>query len=114
MNQDSLLKAAEHAIYECISKQLASEYRGPVKDCVDSVLSKHQDKLEAIVEGAYLRLIDSVSFKEQIDLALTQKLAKTLVSRMGGELESKVNELKANPQTRAQITLAISELVKSL
>ena len=114
MNEDSLLKAADRAIYESISKQLACEYKGPIKDCVDNVLSRHQGKLESIVEGAYLKLIDSPNFKNQVDEALTQKLARSLVSKMGGEIESKVNELKSNPETRAQITIAISKLVKQL
>ena len=114
MNEDNLLKAAERAVYESITKSLATDYRGPIKDCVDNVLGRHQAKLEAIVEGAYLRLIEADSFQAQIDEALTNKLARSLVSKMGGEIESKVNELKANPETRAQITLAISKLVKSL
>jgi hypothetical protein len=114
MNEDSLLKAADRAIYESISKQLANDYRGPLKDCVDSILRKHQAKLESIVESAYLGLIDSHSFKEQVDDALMNKLARSLVSKMGGEIESKVNELKSNPETRAQITIAISKLVKQL
>ena len=114
MNEDSLLKAADRAIYESISKQLASEYSGPIKKCVDSVLNRHKEKLESIVEGAYLKLIESPNFKDQVDEALTQKLARSLVSKMGGEIESKVNELKANPETRAQIIIAISKLVKQL
>ena len=114
MNEDKLLKAAEKAIYESITKQLSCDYRGPIKECIDSVLSRHQEKLEAIVENSYLQLIESTGFKQQVDDALTNKLARSLVSKMGGEIESKVNELKANPETRAQITLAISRLVKTL
>jgi len=114
MNEDNLLKAAERAIYDSISRQLASDYRGPLKDCVDNILCRHQAKLELIVENAYLKLIDSQNFKVQVEDALTQKLARSLVSKMGGEIESRVNELKSNPETRAQITIAISKLVKQL
>ena len=114
MNEDNLLKAAERAVYDSITKSLSCDYRGPIKDCVDNILSRHQAKLEAIVEGAYLRLIDTDSFQAQIDDAMTNKLARSLIAKMGGEIESKVNELKSNPETRAQITLAIAKLVKSL
>ena len=51
-------------------------------------------------------------FRDALKDALNAKLAKTLISRMGGELEKQVNELKANPATRAKITLAINELIE--
>ena len=112
--EDKFLKAAERAIYDSITSRLASDWQGPIKNCVDRVLNRHEAKLESIVESAYLKLIDSDSFSKQVDEALAQKLARSIVSKMGGELESKVNELKANPETRAQIALAITKLVKAL
>jgi len=33
---------------------------------------------------------------------------------MGGELEKQVNKLKSNPETRARITLAISDIISQL
>ena len=44
--------------------------------------------------------------------ALNNKLAKVIVARMGGELEKQVNALKANPLTRAKITLAIEQCLE--
>lgn len=42
MNEDKVLKAAEHAIYESITKILSNEHRGPVAEAVNSIAKKHQ------------------------------------------------------------------------
>ena len=114
MNEDQLLKSAERAIYESISKSLTNDYSSPIKTAVNSVLDKHKSKIESIVEDAFLGLINTEGFKDAVHSALQDKLARSLVSKMGGELESKVNELKANPETRARITIAIAECIKSI
>ena len=114
MNEDNLMKAAERAVYDSISKSLTNDWKGPIKNAVEIILAKHQSKIEAIVEEAFTGLINTDGFKQSVHQALQDKLARSLVSKMGGELESKVNELKANPETRARITLAISDCVKSL
>lgn len=114
MNEDQLLKSATNAVYESISKAMANDYQGPIKKAVDHVLSKHQSKIESIVEEAFLGLLNTDGFKESVHKSLQDKLARVLVSKMGGELESKVNQLKANPETRARITIAITECIKSI
>ena len=111
MNEDKLLKAAEHAIHESISKMLANDYRGPVRDAVKAVAKRHQEKLNAIVESAYLSVLDSESFSDSVKLAMNDKIARNLVSGLGGEIEKRVNELKADPVTRAKITLALTEII---
>lgn len=112
MNEDKFLKAAEHAIYESITKMLASDYRSPVVDAVKSVAEKHQDKVNNLVESAFLGAIESEAFKASVNQAMSDKLARNLVSGLGGEIERRVNELKADPVTRAKITLALTEIVK--
>ena len=114
MNEDQLLKAATSAVYESISKSMSNDYNGPIKTAVNAVLDKHRSKIETIVEDAFLGLINTDGFRESVHSALQDKLARSLVAKLGGELESKVNDLKANPETRARITIAISECVKSI
>ena len=111
MNELNIISAAEKAIYESITKMLTTEYRGPIKDAVDLVCAKHQDRLIEITERAYLSVLDSESFESAIREAMNEKLARTLVGKLGGEIEKRVNELKADPATRARITLALTEIV---
>ena len=114
MNEDQLLKAATSAVYESISKSMSNDYNGPIKTAVNSVLDKHKSRIEQIVDDAFLGLINTEGFKDAVHSALQEKLARSLVAKIGGELESKVNELKANPETRARITVAIIECIKSI
>jgi hypothetical protein len=65
-----------------------------------------------LVEGIKSALSDE-SFRDQIKAALRTKLAKVLIERFGGELEKQVNTLKSDPATRARITLAIEEIIKT-
>lgn len=112
MNEDNLLKSAERAVYESITKALTNDYSGPLKEAVNSVIKKHQSKLEALTESAYLAVLDSAGFQQAISDALSEKVARTLVAKLGGEIESQVNALKADPATRARITIALTEIAK--
>ena len=60
------------------------------------------------------QLIGGDGFRDLIKTELNKNLAKILIQKMGGELEKQVNTLKQNPQTRAKITLAISDIIESL
>lgn len=113
MNEDKFLKAAEHAIYESITKMLASDYRSPIVDIVKETAEKHKDKLSELVESAFLGAIESDQLKQSVNQAMSDKLARNLVSGLGGEIERRVNELKADPVTRAKITLALTEIVSN-
>lgn len=114
MTEDNLLKAAERAVYESITKALINDYRGPLNEAVNSVIKKHQCKLEQLMESAYLAVLDSEGFKQEVKSALSDKVARTLVSKLGGEIESQVNALKADPATRARITLALTEIANGV
>ena len=109
MNEDKLLNAAEKAIYESITTLLVS-YHSPVKDVVNNVMKKHEDRLIEIADNALVSILDSKSFSEAIHQAINDKVARMLVSQIGGEVEKRVNELKADPVTRAKITLALSQI----
>ena len=45
---------------------------------------------------------------------MKRKLAKVLISQYGGEIEKTVGQLKANPTSRAKITMAIDSVMTDL
>ena len=67
-----------------------------------------------ILDKEVSQLIGGDGFRDLIKTELNKNLAKILIQKMGGELEKQVNTLKQNPQTRAKITLAISDIIESL
>jgi molybdopterin biosynthesis enzyme MoaB len=111
-SEDKILQSAEHAVYESITKALVNDYRGPIKDAVDAVCTKHQSRLIELTEKAYLSVLEADGFGEAIQQAMKDKVARALVSKFGGEIEARVNELKSDPSTRARITLAIAEIIR--
>ena len=99
---------------ESIAKAIESEligYNKPLSDLTKRVIQDHEVELYSLLNGEFSNLLRRGDFKTALKKALTEKLAKVLIARMGGELESRVNELKSDPTTRARITLAIEEIV---
>lgn len=111
--EDRILESVRVAMNNAITQELVG-YNKPLSKLTEKVISDHSSELYNLINDEFSKLLASDGFKVALQDALHQKLAKTLIARMGGELEKQVNELKKNPQTRAKITLAISQLIDEL
>ena len=111
--EGKILNQINTAVGKAIIEELVG-YNKPLSRIVTDVIESHEDELFAIIDKELVAMIDSESFKAELKNALNSKIAKVLIGRLGGELEKKVNELKANPATRAKITLYINGLIESL
>lgn len=109
--EKDILRIAKASIEESITSAL-SGYNGPLKELTQQVINKNAETLNALINDEFVSLLDSQEFRRALGEALHAKLAKTLVSRMGGELEKRVNELQQNPTTRAALTLAVDRVIK--
>ena len=110
--ESKILNQINVALGKAISDELVG-YNKPLSKLTEAVISDHQQELYDLINGEFETLLNSDDFKEQLKIALNAKLARTLISRMGGELEKQVNTLKADPTTRAKITLAIDNVLNS-
>ena len=108
--EKAILEQVGKALNECMVKELVG-YNKPLSQLTERVIKANEDKLFALISTEFDQLLDSSIFKKSLKQALNDKLAKVLVSRMGGELEKQVNALKADPRTRAKITMAIDDLL---
>lgn len=110
-------QAIERALFdgfrEGIINRLKSGYNTPFDKAVDAAISPHLATITTITSEIIREMVGREDFREQIKSALTTKLAKLLIERFGGELEKQVNVLKSDPTTRARITTAIEDIVKS-
>jgi hypothetical protein len=111
--ESKILNDVKGAIDQSI-KEVLTKYDSPLNLIIREVIETHKDQIKGIIDDNITNLIESSTFKDTIKTELSAKLAKVLVSRFGGELESQVNKLKADPTTRAKITLAINSVVESL
>ena len=108
--ENKIAKVATEAIGKSITESLCS-YNGPLKTLCDEVINSHHEELKEIIDNEFSTLLNSDTFRDQLKLALNKKLASVLIGRMGGELESTINKLKADPTTRAKITIAIDNVI---
>lgn len=109
--EKKILAQIEGAIAESVVKELVG-YNKPLSELTSRVIKANEQELYDLINTEFSGLLQSDCFREELKSALNSKLAKVLIGRMGGELESQVNKLKADPTTRARITLAIEEIVK--
>ena len=111
--EKDILQSINVAMGKAIESELVG-YNKPLSLLTARVIEAHQDDLFKVIDCEVSKLIGGDDFRSVIKEQLNKKLAKTLIDRMGGELEKQVNTLKQNPQTRARITLAINDIIESL
>ena len=83
-------------------------------EAVRSALSEHKEKLHDLASESVAELVNSEDFKQTMKQEMKRKLAKVLISQYGGEIEKTVGQLKANPTSRAKITMAIDSVMTDL
>lgn len=114
MNIDAdkfLMKAIQDGISDAM-KAMLTGYSSPLSGTIKACIERNDGRLRALIDGAIDGAVADEEFKEEIRQSTRKVLAKTLISRIGGEMEKQVNALKADPTTRARITMAIDAIVK--
>lgn len=112
--EKELTNAIRDGLREGVKQKLSSNYgSNPIGNLIESVIKSHDAELRSLLNDSFVSAIGDAKFREEIQASVRHILAKTLVSRFGGELEKQVNVLKSDPTTRARITIAIEEIVKS-
>lgn len=111
--EQQILNIAKAAIEKSMMDSLTG-YNGPLTTLCAKVIEENNTELYKLIRDEFSELISSEIFKASLRQALNDKLAKVIIGRMGGELESKINDLKADPTTRAKITVALSKMIDDL
>ena len=109
-------KALKHAIMDGIREGVKSKltgYQSPLDGLIKSALEAHSTEFRVMLERSIESCVNDPAFRDEISSSVRSQLAKTLIQRFGGEMEKQVNVLKSDPTTRARITLAIEEIVKT-
>ena len=116
MNQPlkgALLAQCEKSLDEAITKALTA-YDSPLIKAVNGALVEQSETLRSIANDAVSDLVNSDEFAATMKAEMKTKLARVLISQYGGEIEKAVGKLKADPTTRAKITLAIDGVMSDL
>lgn len=108
-----LLAQCERAIDKSINDALSS-YSSPLMEAVKSALSDHKADLHKLASESVSELVSSEGFKQTMKAEMKRKLAKVLISQYGGQIEKTVGQLKADPASRAKMTVAIDSVMNDL
>lgn len=112
--EEQIVETVATGIGEAIKARIGSGYGdNPLNKLIDSVVASRADKLRTMIEEA----VDGAlfgDFRASIQEACSHKLARVIVSKMEGEIEKRYVELRASPEMRAKITLAIDRELRGL
>lgn len=109
-----VINALGDGVREAVKHRLTGSYNNnPLDKLIDSVIAEKSGEIKQLLSESLMSCLTDQNFRENIGTSVRAHMAKTLVARFGGELEKQVNVLKSDPSTRARITLAIEEIVKS-
>ncbi len=109
-------KLMENAVRDGIREGIKAKFTGyntPLDNLMKAAIEAHAAKFRTLLEESISTCVMNEEFRQEIKSAVHHHLAKTLIQRFGGEIEKQVNVLKSDPTTRARITLAIEEIVKT-
>jgi hypothetical protein len=107
---DSIVVGVAEAIKDRLNRGYADN---PLNKLIDSVVVSREAEIRKLIEDA----IDGAligDFRTALRDAVTHKLARVITSKLEGEIEKRANELRASPEVRARITLAIDQALKSV
>jgi hypothetical protein len=108
-----LENALRDGLLAAVKSMATSNYNNPFAKLMEAAIVSQQGELRKLLDESIASCIGDAEFRSNVASAVRASLAKTLVARFGGEMEKQVNVLKSDPSTRARITLAIDEIVKS-
>lgn len=111
--EQQILNQAKSAIGTAIKSELTG-YNSPLSKLVERVMAARSDDFYKLINDAFTEALKDDEFVAEFKCAVRTKTAKVLVSKVGGEIEKRVNELRANPATRAKIVVAIEKLVDEI
>ena len=111
MEQD-ILKAAQHAIGESITKVMTSGYDSPINKLVLSVVNENSMELRNIISESFTKVIRTDEFKQSIVNAFSHKVAKTIISNNDGLFDKVSNELKQDAIFKSKMAIAVSNVVE--
>lgn len=111
--EHELLNIVRDGLRTAVKDSLSRSYNSPLDGLLVKIIGEQSNAIRLLlVEGISEAMVDG-AFRDEVKAALRTHLARVLVQRFGGELEKQVNTLKSDPATRARITLAIEEILKT-
>jgi hypothetical protein len=111
--EQEIIRSLQAGICESVKKGMGG-YNSAFEKLVDNCITTNSTAISAMINGGIAECLKCDEFKQTINQSIRKKLGDLIVQRFGGELEKQVNALKSDPTTRARITTAIDDIIKSM
>jgi hypothetical protein len=101
------------AIYGAVRAALTTGYNTPVNKMLERVIARHQDELEAQIDGLLVGalVLDNGLFQQDLQEQFRHKVAKILISKCEGSLEQCVGDVMRDPIRRAKVLMAVQNVI---
>lgn len=110
--EQAVMESVQLNIKETFKKYMESSYNNPLHKIIEQVILNNKDILGIKIEEDILNSINnSEGVKEEIEKEFTKKIAKAIISGGNSLIEKSVNSLKQDHKFRAELVLAVSNLV---
>ena len=110
-----VIRMVMDGVAEAVKGRINQNYANtPLNQTIDAVVAARIPTINALVSSAMDAALSDGGFRDALNDAVKHKLATVLVGKFGGEIEKRVNDLRASPETRAKITLALTKAIDSV
>lgn len=110
--EKQIIHAVEASLHDVIKSSLGG-YHSPLTKYVADIIGEHEAELKVIMREALGSVVASKDFKASVREAFLHKVARTLVENLDGAVKQAADKLKQDPTIKAQMVLAIQNIVDS-
>lgn len=110
--ESDIIGSIKSSINDAIKASLTS-YSGPLSNLIKSVIDDNSKELKEILTRNFVIAIRNKDFEESVKDELSRTLGRTLTKSNDALFDKISSELKNDTTFRAEVTLAMSKVVKS-
>lgn len=87
-------------------------YNSPLSKIIDDVVAANSGTIRGILQEAITDKANNAEFRAEVKSSFMHSLARVLMNEFKGEIEKQAHALRQNPEFRANVVLAINNVVK--
>lgn len=111
ISKEDVLKVVTDALVSKIGERM-NAYSSPLNKVIDDVIEDHAETIRTIANSCLKETLATKEFRQTVKEEFTHKTAKAMVGKLEGSVEKAVEVLRQNPTLRAQMILAIENIIK--
>jgi len=108
--EKDVLYAVNDSIRDALKKVLV-DYNSPLKKYAENIITKYQKEIESVFDNIVSSEIASIEFRENVKEALLNKIARTVITGIDGNVDKLLNQMKQDQVFRSKLTLMVNSLI---